>query len=230
MIQKFVRAVVLAGCALAEVNPLCAQRGADWMTIGNDGQRSSWVRSDAKISADTMRKPGFELVWKLKLKNEARQLNSLTPPALFEFYIGYRGFRSLGFVGGSSNKVIAIDVDLARVEWEKNLAPGSPDAASILCPGGMTSSVTRPTLAAYPAAGSHGSGRDSPAKSGVGEPFEGAVTLKEREMRCGCSASAHHGADRPPNCASAGPLRPHCTVRARRHRRRQVSFALRIER
>jgi outer membrane protein assembly factor BamB len=180
--QKFVRAVVFAGCVLAEVSQLCAQRGGDWMTIGNDGQRSSWVRSDAKISADTMRKPGFQLVWKVKLKNEARQLNSLTPPVLLNFYIGYRGFRALGFVGGSSDKIIGIDVDLARVEWEKSLASGSPPVASILCPGGMTSSVTRPTFAAYPAAGGHGFGRDSPAKSGVGEPLEGAVTLKEQDI------------------------------------------------
>src|SRR5437867_13207431 len=167
--QKFLRAAVLAGCLLAEVSQLRAQRGGDWMTFGNDGQRSSWVRSDAKISADSMRKSGFQLVWKIKLKNEARQLNSLTPLALLDFYIGYRGFRSLGFVGGSSNNIVGIDVDLARIEWEKSLGSSSPAAASILCPGGMTSSVTRPTFAAYPAArGARAFGRDDPATSGVG--------------------------------------------------------------
>ena len=95
MKREFVRA--LAGAAaLVGLGQLCAQRpGGDWTTIGNDAQRSSWVRGDGKISVDTMRKAGFQLVWKLKLKNEPRQLNSLTPPALFDFYIGYRGFRSL---------------------------------------------------------------------------------------------------------------------------------------
>jgi hypothetical protein len=180
--KKLARSAVLVGYALAALSPLFAQRGGgDWMTIGNDGQRSSWVRSDAKISVDTMRKPGFQLVWKVKLKNEARQLNSLMPPALLDFYIGYRGFRSFGFVGGSSETVVGIDVDLARIEWEKNLGSGPPGSASNLCPGGMTSSVTRPTFAAYPAAGGgHAFGRGGPAKSGVGEPFEGAVTLKEK--------------------------------------------------
>ena len=182
--QKFVCAAVLVGYTLVGMSQLYAQRGGDWMTIGNDGQRSSWVRSDAKISADRMRQPGFQLVWKVKLKNEARQLNWLTPPALLDFYIGYRGFRALGFVGGSSDNVIGIDVDLGRIEWEKSLGSGSPAAASILCPGGMTSSVSRPTSAAYPAAdGGHGFGRDSPAKSGVGEPWEGAVTLKEQPFQ-----------------------------------------------
>src|SRR2546429_3320492 len=154
VMQKLVRSAVLAGYAFAAISPLYAQwGGGDWTTIGNDGQRSSWVRSDAKISPDTMRKPGFQFVWKIKPKNEARQLNSLTPPALLDFYIGYRGFRSLGFAGGSSNNVVGIDVDLGRIEWEKNLGSASPAGASVLCPGGMTSSVTRPTFVAYPMAG-----------------------------------------------------------------------------
>src|SRR5207249_7717617 len=164
--QKLVRSAVLAGYAFAAISPLYAQwGGGDWTTIGNDGQRSSWVRGDGKISDETMRKPGFQLVWKLELKNESRQLNSLTPPALLDFYIGYRGFRSLGFVGGSSDSVVGIDVDLARIEWEKSFGSGSHAASSMLCPGGMTSSVSRPTLAAYPsAAGARGAGRGGAAK------------------------------------------------------------------
>ena len=184
--RMFVRSAVFLGVALTTMlNTLYAQRGADWMTVGNDAQRSSWVRRDAKISPETMRKPGFELVWKLKLKNEARQLASLTPPALLDFYISYRGFRSLGFVGGSSGTVTGIDIDLARIEWEKRFPVASTSSPSAECPGGMTSSVTRPTVTGYPPATSVGSGRGTPAKSGVGEPFEGAVTLKEREGRSG---------------------------------------------
>jgi hypothetical protein len=41
-----------------------------WSTVGGDAQRSSWVRTDAKISKDSMQKPGFQLVWKLKLNND----------------------------------------------------------------------------------------------------------------------------------------------------------------
>ena len=68
--QKLVRSAVFAGYALGAVSQLYAQRGSDWMTIGSDGQRSGWVRGDAKISAETMEKPGFELVWKVKLQDE----------------------------------------------------------------------------------------------------------------------------------------------------------------
>jgi hypothetical protein len=182
--RAFVRSAIFLGVFLTRLlNVLYAQQVGDWMTVGYDAQRSFWVRADAKISPETMRKPGFELVWKMKLKNEARQLISVTPPVLFDFYISYRGFRSLGFVGGSSGNVTGIDIDLGRVEWEKVFPPGASKDASIQCPGGMTSSVTRPTVAGYPGPGLAGFGRSEPAASGVGKPHEGAVTLKERDAR-----------------------------------------------
>jgi outer membrane protein assembly factor BamB len=197
--RVFVRSAIFLGVFLTTLlNGLYAQRGGDWMTVGNDAQRSFWVRRDAKISPETMRKPGFELVWKMKLKNEARQLVSVTPPVLFDFYISYRGFRSLGFVGGSSGNVTGIDIDLGRVEWEKAFPAGASNNPSMDCPGGMTSSVTRPTVAGYPGPGFGGFGRGAPAASGVGEPFEGAVTLKEREARLAAP---------PPSPAASGASR-----------------------
>src|SRR5215475_2173835 len=133
--------------------------GADWMTSNGDAQRSSWVRTDAKISVETMRKPGFQLLWKMKLKNEPRQLNSLTAPATLERLIGYRGFRMLGFVGGSSDSIFVIDTDLGRMEWEKRLTSNVPaQAGSLACPGGMTTNVARPTLASLPPSAFGGGG------------------------------------------------------------------------
>src|SRR5262249_14623655 len=114
-------------CVIFWASDAKAQRGgADWMTSNGDAQRSSWIRADAKISKESMeqkpgQKPGFQFLWKLKLNNKARQLNSLTPPSTLERLIGYRGFRMLGFVGGSSDNVFAIDTDLGRMEWEKRL-------------------------------------------------------------------------------------------------------------
>ena len=154
---------------------------SDWVTTSGDAQRSSWVRMDARISKETMEKPGFKFLWKVKLKNEPRQLNSLTPPSTLERLIGYRGFRMLGFVGGSSNKVFAIDTDLGRLEWEKQLeTPATQVAGTLDCPGGMTTSIVRPTsgiLAPMPVGARGGSGRTSAARSAVGEPGQGAVTL-----------------------------------------------------
>ncbi len=170
--------IIYFGCIFVWTDPARAQ-GRDWMTSNGDAQRSAWVRSDAKISKDSMQKPGFRFLWKLKLKNEPKQLNSLTPPATLDRLIGYRGFRMLGFVAGSSDNLFTIDTDLGRMEWEKRLNSSAPAGPGTLtCPGGMATGVARPTLAAISTlTGGGGGGRQTPAKSGVGEPGQGAVTL-----------------------------------------------------
>lgn len=167
-------------CTLAAFGLLHAQRGGnDWMTAGNDVQRSNWIRYDAKISEQTMRKPGFQLLWKMKLNNVTRQQQALTSPALLDFYIGYRGFRTLGFFGGSGDTTIGIDTDMGRLEWQNGAGKSMAKPGTPACPGGMTSSITRPTAIVYPLNVGRGQARANPARSGVGEPFEGAVTLKQ---------------------------------------------------
>ena len=186
MTVRFSIAAVSMACALIGSGEAFAQRGGgDWMTSGMDGQRSGWVRADSKISDASMKKPGFQFLWKLKLNGQPRQLNSLTAPALLDFYIGYKGFRTLGFFGTSADTVIAVDTDLARVEWEKTLGSSAKTANPTLdCPGGMTSAVTRRTSVGYPPTpaggrGGGGFGRAGGAKSAVGLPGEGAAILKE---------------------------------------------------
>src|SRR5262249_14152529 len=125
--------IVCIACLVAWTGEARAQRGLDWMTSNGDAQRSAWVRADAKISKESLQDPkrklGFQLLWKLKLDNKPRQLNSLAPPATLERLIGYRGFRMLGFVGGSADAVFTIDTDLGRMEWEKRLASTAPSPA-----------------------------------------------------------------------------------------------------
>jgi outer membrane protein assembly factor BamB len=142
--------------------------GSDWSANGGDAQRSYWVRTDAKISPATIAAPG--------LGNEP-----LSMPVLIERYIGYRGFRAYAFVGGHAEDAFGLDSDLGRVEWEKHLA-ASVGSGGGNCPGGMTAALTRQVTAALAplAAGRFaGGGRGGPAKSGVGEPMEGAVTLAQ---------------------------------------------------
>ena len=178
--RKYFSTAVPGLCLVLTLQTSLAQRGgADWLTAGFDAQRSNWVRNDAKISLETLSKPGFDLVWKVKLGGAPRQLNSITPPALLDFYISHRGFRTLGFFGTSSNRVAAVDTDLGRLEWEKQVAPPATEAGSLTCPGGMTSAVSRPAGLALPPVptGARGGGRSAP-KGSVGEPFKGAVNLK----------------------------------------------------
>ena len=113
-------------------------------------------------------------------------MTALTAPALLDRYIGYRGFRTLGFVGGSSDQVFALDTDLGRIEWSKPVASVTPAAGTC---GAMTANVTRPTTAAFPRPrqGGRGGGGRGGARSGVGEPGEGAVTLAAGGSECGRS-------------------------------------------
>jgi hypothetical protein len=149
--------------------------GGDWTAPGGDAQRSNWVRSDPKISVEHLQKPGFALAWKIKLNGEPSIASTL------DRYIGYRGFRSYAFVGSAAGDLTAIDTDLGRVEWQKKLPGGA--AASAGCPAGMTANVTRPTAAIAGGGrgnfGGGGRGRGG-AKSGVGEPGQGAITIAPR--------------------------------------------------
>jgi hypothetical protein len=76
--------VLSFGCAFIWTGAAHAQfrGGPDWSTAGGDAQRSSWVRSDPKISVEKITKPGFGLTWKIKLASEPSM--GLT----FDRYIG----------------------------------------------------------------------------------------------------------------------------------------------
>jgi outer membrane protein assembly factor BamB len=169
--------VMSAGLALGGAGADTA-RAQDWTTAGYDAQRSSWVRAEGKISAATLQRPGFQLLWKLEVADPSTAERALTPPVLLDLVIGYRGFRALAFVAAPSDHVVAIDTDLGRVEWERQLAPGAPSAAGLpACVREMTPNLARPTNAALPVLIGGGSRARQPARGAVGEPGEGAVTL-----------------------------------------------------
>jgi hypothetical protein len=179
------RTIATIFCLFACTAIAQAQRGPsnDWVTENADAQRTATIKTDTKINKDSVAQPNaVQLLWKLKLKNTPRGLNSLTPPATLERLIGYRGFRMLGFIAGSDDNLFTIDTDLGRMEWEKHLnaAPGT-QAPTLTCPGGMTTGVVRPTVSAIAAGagGGFGGGRTTPAKSTVGDPWAGATTLSE---------------------------------------------------
>jgi outer membrane protein assembly factor BamB len=155
--------ILCIGMAFIRMANANAQGRSEWVTNNGDAQRSSWIRSDPKISRERLQKPGFQFLWKLKLKNNPRHLNSLTPPPLLNLPIGYPGFRSLAFVGGSSDTVFVIDSDLGRMEWEKRLTTVSSSKGGIpQCPGGMTANLTRPTVAPIPSLPYGGEGGREP--------------------------------------------------------------------
>lgn len=171
--------------ASAVMGGATATRAQDWTTGGYDAQRSSWVRTEGKISAATLLKPGFQLVWKLKVADESTAARTLTPPVLLDLVIGYRGFRALAFVAAPSDHVVAIDTDLGRVEWERRLAPAAPSPRGLpACAREMTPNLARPTNPALPTSiGGSGPRTRQGARGAVGEPGEGAVTLVQLAAR-----------------------------------------------
>ena len=65
-------------------------------SAGSDPQRTSWVRTDAKISKDSLQKPGFQLLWKAKMDNQPRQLvlaDAAVAAAEHHFVQGIQGAR-----------------------------------------------------------------------------------------------------------------------------------------
>src|SRR5439155_1218230 len=118
--------------------------GPNWTTTSSDAQRTSWVKTDPRISRESLQKPGFQLLWKTKLENQPRQLESLTQPILLSNIISYKGFKALAFIGGSSDNVYSIDYDLNKIFWKRHLNALPPAGGTIACPGAMTT-ITRAT-------------------------------------------------------------------------------------
>ncbi|HLG99863.1 MAG TPA: hypothetical protein VKX49_26375 [Bryobacteraceae bacterium] len=162
------------------------RREAEWMTAGADAQRSHWIPADARISRQSLAKPGFQFLWKVKLATQPAGLTPSMPPVLIDRYIGYRGFRSLAFLAGASDRIFGIDTDLARVEWQQQVPSGAGGCLSV--PG-----IARETSAAYPpseAVGGGLGGRASPARSDVSPPGQGAVTVPAAMARISALANA----------------------------------------
>jgi hypothetical protein len=133
--------LVLAAACLAQAQ---GRGGANWTTSSGDAQRTAWVKTDPRISRESLQKPGFQLLWKSKLENQPRQLESLTQPMLLSNIISYKGFKALAFVGGSSDNVYSIDYDLNKMFWKRHLNAMPSGAGTLVCPGAMTT-ITRAT-------------------------------------------------------------------------------------
>src|SRR5262245_59317987 len=121
--------------------------GPAWTTVGGDAQRTSSVRTDAKISLASMQTPGFQFLWKRKLDSQP-----LTQPLLLPNIIAYKGFKALAFVGSASGGVYSIDYDLNRMFWEQKLATSASKVPA--CSSGLPA-LTKAT-ALVPTVGGRG--------------------------------------------------------------------------
>ena len=221
------RALTVAACAAIASSLLHAQGrgGAEWTTSGYDAQRTASIKADPRISVQTMSKPGefgaFKFLWKLKLEYDPKAATALTQPILLDRIIGFRGFKSIAFVGTQSETVHAIDIDLGTPLWKYhiNYSASPPPMLNVTtdCPGGLVASLSRPTAVAPAVAGGggFGGGRGGRSGSGVGEPGMGAVTLatagQQRGGGAGPGGAGGRGAGRgavPGSAAAAAGNAP----------------------
>ena len=199
------RALAAVACAATASSLLHAQGrgGVEWTTGGYDAQRTASIKSDPRISVQTMQKPGefgaFKFLWKLKLEYEPKAATALTQPILLDRIIGFRGFKSIAFVGTQSETVHAIDIDLGVPLWKYhiNYSASPPPMLNVTndCPGGLVAPLSRPTAIAPAVADGRGGGfgRGGRSGGGVGEPGKGAITLATAGQQRGGGAGAPGG-------------------------------------
>ena len=115
--------------------------GADWLTDGNNPQRTNWQKDERIITTANVK--NMKLLWKLKLDNEPRQMHSLFPPLIVEHVSTSAGTKQIALETGVSDNLYAIDVEQGTLLWKKHFAtsytpPPNERGGGILCPGGIT--------------------------------------------------------------------------------------------
>jgi hypothetical protein len=180
--------------------------GSQWLTASGDAQRTSWVRSDDKISVEALAKPGFELQWKARFDNKTRGAHGLGQGVTAS---GVTLFVPMSVVTGSSNNVYGIDNDIGYVVWERQFDVVIPPPTAG-CPGGITAGATRIVkLEAVPPTSPAFGGRRGAVgyRSLIGEPGQGVPA----EGRAGGPGARGAGRGRaggaPPAPPPASPSR-----------------------
>src|SRR5215469_6936366 len=111
--------------------------GADWLTDGNNPQRTNWQKDEKILS--TANAKDIKLLWKLQLDNQPREMHSLFAPLIVERVNTSAGPRQIAIETGVSDNIYAIDVEAGRVIWKKHFNSSyTPPTGGILCPGGIT--------------------------------------------------------------------------------------------
>ncbi len=115
----------------------CATAAPDWLTYGGDDQRSGWNHSESGIGKTNAGK--IALLWKLKLDNAAKELNSLTAPVVVDRVFTARGVKNILVVAGASDNIFAIDAETGALMWKKTFQVEgvSKQTPGWLCPNAL---------------------------------------------------------------------------------------------
>src|SRR6266446_6510336 len=113
-----------AGSASAQANrpaPL------DWVTDGNDNQRTGWQRHETILTKKNVK--NLKILWKIQTGNQVRALHALMPVLIIGRLNTSNGAREVGIVNGISDNLYAFDVESGTILWQKHWNYTSPTAA-----------------------------------------------------------------------------------------------------
>jgi hypothetical protein len=177
-------ALATAG-AIGTTHAQVGRGSTEWLTAGADAQRTSWIRTDPKISVTSMSQPGFELQWTARLGAGA-----LAPGVTAN---GVTLFIPMSIVAGASS-IYALDNDTGYVVWQRTLSSAST-------PCGLTAATRIVPLVPPPIAATQtGGGRAAQAyRSVIGQPGEGAPV----EVRGGGPGRGAQGVGGAPGAGGA---------------------------
>jgi hypothetical protein len=204
------RTPIVAGLAIVSLTAMVWSQGRgnpnDWPTAYGDAQHTSWMRTDANISIESMSQPGFALQWRSKLDVPGRAAGSLTSGVVTP---GVTIFTPLSSIAGPGNRIFAVDNDTGNVFWMREF-DGAVPAATSACPAAISGAPTRVvSLVPPPATPTRGGGGRAGRSynSAVGEPGEGVPLPATGGGRGGARGAGTGAAAAPQGTAATGPAR-----------------------
>src|SRR6476660_4051538 len=90
----------------------------DWVTDGNDNQRTGWQRNETILTKKNVR--NLKVLWKIQTGNQVRALHSLMPVLIIGRLNTANGPREVGIVNGISDNLYAFDVESGTILWQKH--------------------------------------------------------------------------------------------------------------
>ena len=188
-----VAVLIASGISVAQVG-----RGwSDWLAPYADAQRTSWLRTDPKISVDSLSKPGFAQQWTSRLPSQPAASLSQGVTAS-----GVTLFVPASLVASGSNTLHMVDNDTGYAVWSRSFGDASPAAPSgcgraiAAAPTRIVSGAAEPVPPADVPAPAPGRGSQG-YRSLIGDPGQG-IPVEGR-------GGAARGAAAPPAPTPAAP-------------------------
>ncbi len=122
-----------------------AAAAADWPTDGGDSKRTNWQRDEKIFTKENASKT--QLLWKVKLDNQVRQMHNLLEPLIIGRVETANGPKEMVIQAGVSDNIYALDARNGELLWKIKFDsdyqdPPGARPPSVLCPGGMTANIT----------------------------------------------------------------------------------------